>query len=808
MSQAWKNYFDACKSRDILAAFDSLLEIGVRPVPLTYDDRGYIKRPIGDEWGRTPIEARRTLLEKRIEADPLSAGIGCQPFGYVVFDLDPPNKDPLRLSAIYDDFTQIVMGGEEHPTLIVRGQTGVHVWFKVSPEFMLKWGDRAKRKIDMPSGGHIEVFVGSERFQAQVACAPTEGKTIVSERVPVDIPAVAERFVLSANRDRGEKPEVAKREVEAEPDSWESVFFAHKASHLIGSIASAAAGKLHYTLRDNLLVIAGYAAGVGCMSRWGDVKQAVLMALEENGNCRCYDTAEKTMEWAWNAGAGDPLTFGDFSEKAGTKVEQPSKITVGVVTSRQERESLIPYHDPYEVSKRFVEYEGSNRYVTWKGSTYQWQGGKYVEIKQEPLKAKLGTFTDHYFLIHAENELAAIADPEKRAKFKKRPVTAGVIQSVTQAFLSVSIIDEQRLRAMPGWIDRMATDWEPNETISLANCLLNVRTRAAMAPTFRWFSRTRSPIRWNGGDATCPNWITFLEAIFPDDLESIRLLQQFMGLCLTSDTSWQKILSLVGPPRSGKGTILRIMSALLGPDAVVSLGLGDLSREFGLEKLIGAPLAIMPDVRFGNRENVADAIERLLSISGEDEIRIARKYQSDWSGKLPTRLIMASNEMPRLPDAAAALPTRLLTLHFTESFVGREDTELADRLMEEIEGILAWAVDGYADLLESGRFATNAATVDAVEEAKEIGSPMVAFVRECLSITHNPESFVEISEVYRAYQSWCSLTGHKPSSMTTMVKQIMDLEPKIRKARPGNRSGARRRSLVGVNMTGGGVHAF
>lgn len=792
----------------MIAAFDSLLAIGPKPVPLTYDDRGYIKRPIGDDWGKTPIDTRRKLLEKRIESDPESAGIGCQPFGYVVFDLDPPNKDPLRVSAIYDDFLQIVMGGEEHRTLIVRGQTGIHIWFKVSPEFMLKWGDRAKRIIDMPSGGHVEIFVGSEKYQAQVACAPTEGKTIVSEVPPVDLPQVAERFVLSANRDRGEKPDVPKREIQAEPDSWESMIFAHKASQLIGSIASAAAGKLHYTLRDNLMVISGYAAGLGCLSRWEDVRENVLLALQENGNCRCFDTAEKTMQWAWKAGEEDPITVQGFDAKAGTKVEHEAKITVGVVTSKSDRDGLVPYHDPYYIAKKFTEYEGASRLVTWKGATYQWIGGKYVEIKPESIRAKLGSFTDHLFMIHAENELAGIADPEKRAKFKKRPVTAGVVQSVTQAFLSVSIIDELRLRSMPGWIDRMSTDWEPNETISLANCLLNVRTQESIHPTSRWFSRTRSPIHWNGGNSHCPNWQEFLESIFPNDHESARLLQQFMGLCLTSDTSWQKILSLVGPPRSGKGTILRIISAMLGADAVVSLGLGDLSREFGLEKLIGSPLAIMPDVRFGNRDNVADAIERLLSISGEDEIRIARKYQSDWSGKLPTRIIMASNEMPRLPDAAAALPTRLLTLHFTESFVGREDTELVDRLMSEIDGILAWAVEGYADLLYSGRFIQNAATVDAVDEAKEIGSPMVAFVRDCLSITHNAETHVEISEVYRVYQGWCQTTGHKPSSMTTMVKQIMDLEPKIRKARPGNRTSARRRSLVGVHISGGGVHTF
>ena len=36
------------------------------------------------------------------------------------------------------------------------------------------------------------------------------------------------------------------------------------------------------------------------------------------------------------------------------------------------------------------------------------------------------------------------------------------------------------------------------------------------------------------------------------------LLQDWMGYTLTPDTSLQKILLCLGPPRSGKGTVYRI----------------------------------------------------------------------------------------------------------------------------------------------------------------------------------------------------------------------------------------------------------
>ena len=86
----------------------------------------------------------------------------------------------------------------------------------------------------------------------------------------------------------------------------------------------------------------------------------------------------------------------------------------------------------------------------------------------------------------------------------------------------------------------------------------------------------------------------------------------------------------------------------------------------------------MPDVRFWKPITSADAIERLLSISGEDETVLPANYQSDWCAQsCPLGIVMASNEMPRLPDAAAAMPTRLLTLQFTtESHLGKEDLDL------------------------------------------------------------------------------------------------------------------------------------
>src|SRR6185436_21188349 len=71
-----------------------------------------------------------------------------------------------------------------------------------------------------------------------------------------------------------------------------------------------------------------------------------------------------------------------------------------------------------------------------------------------------------------------------------------------------------------------------------------------------------------------------------------------------------------------------------------------------------------------------DRGERLLSISGEDTLTVNRKYRDQWTGKLPSRLHVISNELPRLGDASTAVVGRIILLLLTRSWLGKEDHEL------------------------------------------------------------------------------------------------------------------------------------
>src|SRR5262249_854789 len=82
-------------------------------------------------------------------------------------------------------------------------------------------------------------------------------------------------------------------------------------------------------------------------------------------------------------------------------------------------------------------------------------------------------------------------------------------------------------------------------------------------------------------------WLRFLAVLGPDDAEAIATLQEWFGYSLLLDTRQHKILLIVGPPRSGKGTIARVLRALVGEDNVCGPTMSGLGGPFGVQPLLG-----------------------------------------------------------------------------------------------------------------------------------------------------------------------------------------------------------------------------
>jgi putative DNA primase/helicase len=399
-----------------------------------------------------------------------------------------------------------------------------------------------------------------------------------------------------------------------------------------------------------------------------------------------------------------------------------------------------------------------------------------------------------YRLSLAEMDLAMVASSRSdggaggngrgqvsRARTIARPiaVTGRVVSDVLQAMASLVVVSSRQVPAQPAWLPGWPAgiaapagsalpaaqpDWPPEEILPARNALVHLPSLMAGAPhsigpSPRFFNAYALEYDFDPSAPEPREWLSFLEQVWGADVESTGALQEWFGYLLTPDTRHQKILMMVGPKRSGRGTIARVLKALAGSNTVVNPTLSTLARPFGLSTMIGKPIAVFPDARLSSRPDNAAIVECLLSISGEDDQTIDRKHMPAWTGKLSTRFVLISNELPRLRDASGALAGRLIILRFTRSFYGQEDMALFDRLRPELPGILRWAIAGWERLNRRGRFLQPRSAGELVATMDELASPIAAFLRDRCIV--EPEANCPVPALYEAWRSWCQEHGRE-----------------------------------------------
>jgi putative DNA primase/helicase len=409
-------------------------------------------------------------------------------------------------------------------------------------------------------------------------------------------------------------------------------------------------------------------------------------------------------------------------------------------------------------------------------------------------------------------------------------VTGRLVADVLQALASLVLVPARTVSSQPAWLpsqpfgfskfDRSEErqsdqglaaevgstrmpNWAAQEILPARNALIHLPSLMAGAPyicppTPQFFNAYSLDYDYDPRAPIPREWLAFLDQVWEGDAESVSCLQEWFGYLLTPDTRQQKILMMVGPKRSGRGTIARVLKALAGSSAVVNPTLGTLARPFGLAALIGKPIAVFPDARLSNRPDNAAIVECLLSISGEDDQTIDRKHLPVWTGKLPTRFVLISNELPRLKDASGALVGRLIILRFTRSFYGQEDIGLFDRLRPELPGILRWAINGWERLSRRGRFLQPRSARELVATMDELTSPIAAFLRDrCVVV---PSGTCSVASIYESWRTWCQEHGRNAiGDGHSFGRDLHAAIPGLTTIRPRTPSG-RVRQYLGIRL--------
>jgi putative DNA primase/helicase len=449
--------------------------------------------------------------------------------------------------------------------------------------------------------------------------------------------------------------------------------------------------------------------------------------------------------------------------------------------------------NPMAVARQLMEertLDGCRTLRRWRGGWMSYLGTRWAEIEATEVSAWLYEQLEHAEYLHL--------DPRTKTEEVRpwRP-NRSKITNVLDTLTAVSHLPE-RVNT-PSWQDGPALA-APGQLVACRNGLLDVSTRTLHPHTPTYFNLVAVPFDYHQHAPPPVRWLQFLRQLWPDDPNSITALRQYFGYVLSGRTDIHKIMLLVGPTRSGKGTIARVLESLVGEGNYQGPTLASLATNFGLAPLIGVPLAVVSDARLSAKDNTGQIVERLLSISGEDVLTIDRKYRECWTGKLPTRLLILSNELPRLGDASGAIANRFLILAMHNSFLGKEDIQLTGKLLVELPGILNWSLDGLQSLANTGSFTVPLSSDEAIIALHDLVSPISAFVRDRCEIGGQ----VVVDTLYRAWSRWATDNGHHVGSVHTFARDLRAVMPNLKVKQP-RVNGIQVRHYAGVRLTSNDV---
>ena len=449
---------------------------------------------------------------------------------------------------------------------------------------------------------------------------------------------------------------------------------------------------------------------------------------------------------------------------------------------------MLDPRDPMQAARaliaaRFVN-DGHRLLHRHRGTFWRFQSNHYAFVDQENVRAEVWRFLE---AAQRQNSKG------KPVPFKpNRARVSDVLDALGAACKLDSSIEP------PAWLAGVDELPAAAEMLPLANGLLHLPSGELYPAMPSFFGLAASDVAFDPDAPDPQHWLAFLGDLFETDVQAIAALQDWFGYALSPDTSQHKILFVVGPRRSGKGTIARVLTALAGRDSVANPTLASLQTPFGLAPLIGKPLAFITDARLGGRSDQAAITERLLSISGEDALTIDRKHIDAWTGRLKVRFVILTNELPRIADTSGALVGRLIVLVLVNSFYGREDPGLTARLLSELPGILNWSLHGYRRLQTRGYFIQPASAREAIEDLERLASPINAFITEYCLIGAGQTVSVEL--LYQTWRMWCESVGRKdPGTKQVFGRDLRAVVPGLRTTQPRD-GDSRERRYEGIGL--------
>ncbi len=276
-----------------------------------------------------------------------------------------------------------------------------------------------------------------------------------------------------------------------------------------------------------------------------------------------------------------------------------------------------------------------------------------------------------------------------------------------------------------------------------------------------------------------PTIDNFLEVTLPNPV-AIDVYKTHIGLALIRDTQLHYACVLLGPPRSGKTTLLRLANAMCGlsdssfagPSLFSRETEGKRSRAKWNDRLVACvdelPVEALKD----------EEIFKIMVSHGGVEMRLIGKDEQTENQWRP-KLLLATNETPRFRDLSGAMRERIIILEVPHRRGESDrDIHLLQRLLSERSMFAASCIVSAKEALRTGYYPQSESMRQALDTIVKQANPLQTFVAEYCIL--GADERVDNHRLYATYITFCRANGLKPLADNQLTTALVDMHIGVR----------------------------
>jgi putative DNA primase/helicase len=414
-------------------------------------------------------------------------------------------------------------------------------------------------------------------------------------------------------------------------------------------------------------------------------------------------------------------------------------------------------------SERFIDMWGHViRYNVDKNKWLIWYGGYWADRDQTMIM----------LMLKRTIRTLALQDERKEAFF-------WAVKSEAQKSINAVLNLAQRERGVPVHEDEL--DQNPFY-LNCPNGVVDLRNGELLDPNPNWLMTKRCKVNFNP-QAQCPKFLSFLDETFQEDPGLMNFIQRWIGYSLTADTTAQTFAVFYGVGANGKSTLVETIQRIAGdyvktapPDTFIQKQSGGIPND--VAALRGSRMVLTTETE----ANAKLAEAKVKGMTGGDRVS-ARYMRGEFFEFNPTwKITISTNHRPRISGGDYGIWRRVVLVPFNNIVTpDKQDPLLPNKLLEEAEGILAWAVKGAMLWYSSGGGRLGLQVPQRVhEETQEyrededvIGRFLAQACYTSAEITKRvnnkmiPRDGAFVQDVFYSFRAWCSGEGEENYARTT-----------------------------------------